>query len=448
MENRRLKVSDKKTKNSPNITFSFNDNFLVRTTEIGSLKGTQNLPYNNSLDDTCSQQELASIWGAEALKLKRKILTGREVKRHLNVADFFCGSGGLSLGVENALNSVGIGANFLVACDKSKDSLDVYNANFSPDKLILDNAANLVQQGKSIQFQGFSIPEIQDLKLSPEINDFIGQVDVFAAGPPCEGNSNLNNLTRRTDHKNNHYVIAALLGAKLGASIILIENVQTVKSAKQNVVDQAKIILANAGYSVKNCEYVLKAENFNVAQKRVRHFLIAAKDVSGEEMVDYNNLIMQPLSAMDVIGDLVDNKKSDTMNLSSDLSEENKKRINYLFDNNLYDLPDTERPYCHREKEHTYPSVYGRMSPDQPAFTLTTGFLSPGRGRYIHPVERRGLTPREGARLQSFPDYFKWQTPLCRVSRNSITRLIGDAVPPNLGEAAMLIGLALCKNFH
>ena len=88
------------------------------------------------------------------------------------------------------------------------------------------------------------------------------------------------------------------------------------------------------------------------------------------------------------------------------------------------------------------------MFPDQPAFTITTGFQSPGRGRYIHPVERRGLTPREGARIQSFPDFFKWQTPLCRVSKNSITRLIGDAVPPNLGEAAMLIGLASCRKFH
>ena len=71
---------------------------------------------------------------------------------------------------------------------------------------------------------------------------------------------------------------AAILGAKLGASVIIIENVQTVRSAKQNVVEQAKIILAIAVYSVIYCEYILKAENFNVALKRIRHFLIAVKD--------------------------------------------------------------------------------------------------------------------------------------------------------------------------
>ena len=86
------------------------------------------------------------------------------------------------------------------------------------------------------------------------------------------------------------------------------------------------------------------------------------------------------------------------------------------------------------------------MYADKPSATITTGFQSPGRGRYVHPVERRGLTPREGARLQGFPDYFKWHTPMCRTTKQSITRLIGDAVPPNLGEIAMLIALAQCEN--
>ena len=439
---------DCKSKNNPKIKFSVRDNFIIRKTEIGSLKGKQRLPITEPVDESLHQSDLAKIWGTEFLKLRRKIVLEKKEKRSLNIADFFCGSGGLSLGIENALKSVGLGANFLLACDISKDSLDVYNANFSPKRRVLDNAANLVREGKIEHLQGLKIPCIEDVQLAPEIQDFIGKIDVFAAGPPCEGNSNLNNITRRTDHRNNHYVSAAILGAKLGASLILIENVQTVKSAKQNVVERAKIILASAGYSVKNCEYMLKAENFNVAQRRIRHFLIAVKDSFDEEEVDYQDIKTNSLSTMDAIGDLLNNNKSDTMNLNSDLSDENRKRINFLFDNDLYDLPDTERPFCHREKEHTYPSVYGRMFPDQPAFTITTGFQSPGRGRYIHPVERRGLTPREGARIQSFPDYFKWQTPLCRVSKNSITRLIGDAVPPNLGEAAMLIGLASCRKFH
>ena len=151
---------------------------------------------------------------------------------------------------------------------------------------------------------------------------------------------------------------------------------------------------------------------------------------------------------MDAIGDLVNKTSSHLMDIPSALSHENKERINFLFENELYDLPDSERPPCHKNKEHSYFNVYSRMYPDQPSHTITTGFQSPGRGRFVHPTLRRGLTPREGARLQGFPDYFKWATPLCRISKQSITRLIGDAVPPNLGEVATLIALAKCKNFH
>ena len=83
------------------------------------------------------------------------------------------------------------------------------------------------------------------------------------------------------------------------------------------------------------------------------------------------------------------------------------------------------------------------MYPDQPSQTVTGGFLTPGRGRYVHPVARRGLTLREGARLQGFPDDYKWYRKGAEVQRNSLARLIGDAVPPQLGYTVGLMGLAL-----
>ena len=109
------------------------------------------------------------------------------------------------------------------------------------------------------------------------------------------------------------------------------------------------------------------------------------------------------------IGDLLDGhatvKKAGVMDSTPVFSEENIVRIDHLFDKNLYDLPDAERPDCHKNG-NTYPSVYGRMNWDRPAGTRTTGFLTPGRGRYIHPLRRRVLTPHEAARVQSFPDSF------------------------------------------
>ena len=126
------------------------------------------------------------------------------------------------------------------------------------------------------------------------------------------------------------------------------------------------------------------------------------------------------------------------MDRASALSSENRQRIDWLFDNDEYDLPCSERPECHRGST-SYPSVYSRMRRDLPAQTITTGFMTPGRGRYVHPTQRRTLTPREAARLQGFPDSYRFVTdPRHPPSRAKFAKWIGDAVPMPLGYAAAL----------
>jgi len=86
--------------------------------------------------------------------------------------------------------------------------------------------------------------------------------------------------------------------------------------------------------------------------------------------------------------------------------------------------------------------VYGRMHWDQPSPTLTTGFMTPGRGRYVHPLERRTLLPREAARIQGFPDSYRFETrDSNNIGRSAIAKGIGDAVPSTLGFAAGLSAL-------
>ena len=120
------------------------------------------------------------------------------------------------------------------------------------------------------------------------------------------------------------------------------------------------------------------------------------------------------------------------------MSAENASRIKHLFDNDLHELPNTERPDSHKDG-HTYPSVYGRMFWNKPSQTITTGFLTPGRGRHIHPLRPRVIKPREAARIQSFPDTFNFVVAADNPpSRTSLQKWIGDAVPPLLGYAATL----------
>jgi DNA (cytosine-5)-methyltransferase 1 len=124
------------------------------------------------------------------------------------------------------------------------------------------------------------------------------------------------------------------------------------------------------------------------------------------------------------------------------LSEENRRRIDFLHDNDLYDLPNEQRPECHQNGT-TYRSVYGRLRWDEPAATVTTGFMTAGRGRYIHPLERRTLLPREAARIQGFPDSYRFASNGNReVTRTAIAKGVGDAVPTPLGFAAGLAALA------
>ena len=87
-----------------------------------------------------------------------------------------------------------------------------------------------------------------------------------------------------------------------------------------------------------------------------------------------------------------------------------------------------ERPDCHRFKDHDYRAVYGRLRADLPAPTITTGFGSPGQGRFTHPRFARTITPHEAARLQFIPDFFRFRTE----KRKRLQELIGNSVPPKM----------------
>jgi DNA (cytosine-5)-methyltransferase 1 len=144
-----------------------------------------------------------------------------------------------------------------------------------------------------------------------------------------------------------------------------------------------------------------------------------------------------------IIRDLLKREKGlgGIFNTVPQLNEDNLRRISWLFDNDEYDLPNHERPKCH-QNGHTYPATYGRMRWDKPAPTITGGFQTPGRGRFIHPKRRRVLTPHEAARVQGFPDSFDFTSPLGdRLSRSHLSKWIGDAVPSVLGSAAIMSAL-------
>jgi DNA (cytosine-5)-methyltransferase 1 len=357
----------------------------------------------------------------------------------VRVVDLFCGSGGLSLGFSEACSELGLGTRSELAVDQDVEAVRVYAANHETRRRSTDSVSQLADyqvagQGDKARF--VYEPEI----IMEEVADLVGNTDVILAGPPCQGHSNLNNQTRRSDKRNELYLAVPAIGLALRSRCIIIENVPAVVHDTRQVVQSTRRLLEDAGYFVETG--VLSASKMGWPQSRQRFFLIARLDVAPLPIAAIAaGLAQEPRGLEWAIGDLVD-VESERIPLSKTaLSQENQRRIDWLFDHDEFDLPPSERPDCHKNGT-TYNAVYGRLHLDRPAPTITTGFMTPGRGRYIHPTQRRVLSAHEAARIQGFPDNYIFQPdPSVPLSKQKISKWIGDAVPMPLGFGAALSAL-------
>ena len=439
-EQPRLFEDEQSSLGSAKIEFVKKDHNILKKTSAGYFSGIQELSISQEWK---SDLPISTIWALEELNQRMSQPMIRAPKKHYKLVDLFCGTGGFSLGVRRALSSVGITSEVAFACDISQPASEVYQYNTRPKVFRRDNVQNLIETYTKETVEDFILPSVRETELVSELKNLTGEIDIFLAGPPCEGHSNLNNKTRRSDPRNELYVLSVLIGITLRSKIILIENVPTVTSAKQNVVERSKKLLQKHGYHTKYCEQVLAGNEHLVCQTRRRHFLIAVKNNYSDVPLSKTGLVFPSLTVDETINDESQyNFNHEVLDCPAELSNENIDRVNFLHTNDVFDLPDKHRPDCHRLKAHSYQSVYGRMYHGLPAPTLSTGFLSPGRGRYTHPFKRRTLTLREGARIQGFPLSFNWCPSNSTIGKTLIARLIGDAVPPNLGQTACLMALS------
>ncbi len=345
-----------------------------------------------------------------------------EGDRELRVVDLFAGCGGLTLGVAQAAQHAGARLAVPLAVDFEAAAVDVYSANFPTSQARLGT----VEQFFDGDLGGEPTPtELQMAELC-------GQVHMLVGGPPCQGHSNLNNHTRRDDPKNALYARMARAAEVLRPQALLIENVPAVDHDRSKVVEATRKHLEVLGYEVAAATVGLHA--LGVAQTRHRHVLLATT-LRGIDPAQLLKTLTDRTPDPDVnlrwaIGDLERIADPRGYDLPSVPSAENLKRMQYLLDHDLYDLPNDLRPVCHRGS-HSYVSMYGRLRWERPAQTVTSGYGSIGQGRYMHPGRRRALTGHEAARLQGFPDYFRFDAV---IKRGTLATMIGNAVPPALSR--------------
>lgn len=346
----------------------------------------------------------------------------------LRIVDLFAGCGGLSLGVQQAATAAGLDVDIALAVDFEESATTVYKANFPH--------ANVVTAAVESYFDGKlgSAPSQAENEARVTFPD----IDLLVGGPPCQGHSNLNNKTRRKDPKNELYARMGRAAEILKPTFVLIENVPSVNRDSDHVVERTVQHLKSLGYEVATAVIALHA--LGVAQTRRRHVLVASAEprLSPEKML--GNLAGRKAdkkwNLRWAIGDLCKIEKPKAYDHEPVPNATNLARMQYLLDNDEYDLPPEHRPTCH-QKAHTYKSMYGRLNWSEPAQTITSGFGSIGQGRYMHPEKLRALTAHEAARIQGFPDYFDFSAVTIR---SHLATMIGNAVPPALmREAAALL---------
>jgi DNA (cytosine-5)-methyltransferase 1 len=345
-------------------------------------------------------------------------------RRRLRLVDLFCGCGGLSLGVAEAARRLGVALEIPLAMDLDSDAVAVYGDNF-PSAVVRQQAVEEVFDGQL----GARLSSAER-RVAREA----GHIDALVGGPPCQGHSDLNNHTRRSDDRNGLYARMARAAQVLRPTIVLIENVPMVTRDVERVLDVVREALAHSGYRI--ADRVVDLTLLGVPQRRRRHVLVATREPAPDsgpllESLESQCMLHPNRSVRWAVGDLVGAQAHGMFDTSSTPSPDNVRRMRWLLDHDEYDLPNRLRPSCHRS-EHSYVSMYGRLRWREPAQTVTTGFGSMGQGRYVHPAKPRTITPHEAARLQMLPDF--WDFGSAR-SRGALARLIGNAVPPPLATA-------------
>lgn len=339
---------------------------------------------------------------------------GREKVR---LVDLFSGCGGLSLGVREAARSVGRRFDARLAVERESSIARTYAKNFSP---ACGAEASEVEAW-------FDRPISEPASLvERRTRRRVGEVDILVGGPPCQGHSTLNNHTRGTDPKNALYLVMVRAAEVLKPRSLIVENVPALERDSERTLASAIEELTALGYKVDHG--VVSVEEIGVPQLRRRHVLLAHRTKQPDLARAFDDARIEARTLRWAIGDLRKLRGTSTFDTAGALTPENARRARYLLEKGVYDLPNSRRPKC-QQSAHKYKSMYGRLSWERPAQTMTTGFGSPGQGRYLHPSLPRTVTPHEAARIQFFPDWFDFGD---LSKRKELARAIGNAVPPKL----------------
>lgn len=374
-----------------------------------------------------------------------------ENKKKYNALDLFCGAGGFSIGMEQA------GINVVASIEFNPQIAETYKYNNPQTQLIVDDIRFIKASNDDIDISlpvhehGFqNIKQIFDKKALT--------CDIIFGGPPCQGFSMAGRRIRCNarfleDERNYLFKEFIRMVKYLKPKVFVIENVPGILNYNDGAVKREIYeTFFNLGYDVH--AEVLCAADYGVPQMRKRAIFIGNNIgiCSKDFFPPATHSKEKYISVMDAISDLPalnSGEGVDDIPYSNNITltdyQKKLKNPNGLIYNHISSQhkPETiellkminegqtmkDLPEQYRTKS-VHSGAYGRMEGNSPAYTLTTRLNTPSVGRITHPKQHRTITPREAARIQSFPDRYKFLGDI-----TSLGMQIGNAVPPLLSES-------------
>lgn len=357
--------------------------------------------------------------------IPRNVISGVPLK----VISLFSGSGGLDIGLEAA------GFDVAACVEIDKDCWKTLELNRQwPVFKKYDSDITKISTEELLDFSGLKI----------------GEAALVVGGAPCQPFSNMgkregiNNQQEGTLFQ--HFVRIVKEAQPVG---FIFENVSGFLQKKHGeIIEHMKTEFSKLGYS--STVALLNAADYGVPQVRRRVFIMGRRDGLDvglplpkfsehpkqteqhfeQARIDLPWRIKKWITVRDAFDTIPTGAfdRSDCLGLKH--SAEMQTRMSHISGKmNFKHLPDHLKPNCWKTGKHQGADTFGRLQWDRPSVTIRTCAYNPSKGRYIHPVENRGLNTLEMALLQSFPEKWRFFGSLMSVGRQ-----IGNAVPPLLAE--------------
>lgn len=334
--------------------------------------------------------------------------------------DIFCGAGGMSLGAQM------VGIDITLAIDYDQDAINTFRHNHPETPSVL-------------------CKNISEVNFEKHKDDYF----ILMGGPPCQGFSVSNTKTRNEENSNNSLFYEFIRAVKeLNPKWFVFENVEGITLfSKGKVLDILRKEMAELGY--KTTEKVLTASDYGVPQNRNRFFMVGNKENIEFQFPEKKGTKVSVTEAIEDLPDLENGAVFEELPYKKIKTSEYAKLMRIKSDKSLQNIVSKNKDYVverykhikqgenwqaipkkmmknYKDLNNCHSGIYRRLKADVPSVVIANY----RKNMLIHPFQNRGLSVREAARLQSFPDDFVFQGSLmCKQQQ------IGNAVPPLLAKA-------------